>query len=111
MRQGLAGSALRRLSSCLPLSRSAGGCRDAARSQDPLGRRRVEGQQAGRADGAPDELSAAIRADAIQDVLCAIAAPGALVRADEHVRRCRVEVPVTAFAIRSQLQHLTSIGR
>src|SRR5262245_40928065 len=90
--------------------RSAGGCRDAAWPHDPPGRRRVDCEQAGWADGAADELAAAIRADAVQDVLCAVAAPGALVRADEHVQRCRVEVPVTAFAIRSQLQHMTSIG-
>ena len=65
----------------------------------------------GRADGAPDELAAAVRADAVQDVLRAVAAPGAFVRADEHVGGRRVEVPVAAFAIRPQLQHVTSIGR
>src|SRR6516165_5909304 len=65
--------------------------------------RRVGCEQAGRADGAPDELAAAVRADAVQDVLRAVAAPGALVRADEHVRGCRVEVPVAAFAVRPQL--------
>jgi hypothetical protein len=47
----------------------------------------------------------------VQDVLRAVAAPGALVRADEHVRGCRVQVPVAAFAIRSQFQHMTSIDR
>jgi len=63
----------------------------------------------GRADGAPDEIATAVRADAVQDVIRAVAAPGALVRADEHVRGRRVEVPVAAFAIRPQLQHMTSI--
>jgi hypothetical protein len=77
----------------------------------PLGRRRVDCEQAGRADGAPDQFAAAVRADAVQDVLRAVAAPGALIRADEHVRGCRVEVLVAAFAIRSQLQHMASIGR
>jgi hypothetical protein len=47
----------------------------------------------------------------VQDVLRAVAAPGALVTADIHVRGCRVEIPVTAFAIRPQLQHMTSIDR
>ena len=78
---------------------------------NPLGRRRVDGEQAGRADGASDELAAAIRTDPVQDVLRAVSAPGALVRADKHVRGCRVEVPVAAFAIRPQLQHMISIGR
>src|ERR1700733_9595122 len=64
-----------------------------------------------RADRAPDELAAAVRADAVQDLLRAVAAPGALVGADEHVRRRRVEIPVAAFAVRPQLQHLPSIGR
>ena len=76
---------------------------------NPLGRRRVDGEQAGRADGASDELAAAIRTDPVQDVLRAVSAPGALVRADKHVRGCRVEVPVAAFAIRPQLQHMSSI--
>ena len=62
----------------------------------------------GRTDGAPDELAAAVRADAVQDVLGALAAPGALVRADQHVWGCRVEVPVAAFAIRPQLQHVSA---
>jgi hypothetical protein len=65
----------------------------------------------GRTDRTPDELAAAVRTDAVLDVLRAIAAPGALVRADEHVRGRRVEVPVTALAIRPQLQHVTSIDR
>ena len=64
-----------------------------------------------RADGTTDELAAAVRTDAIQDVLRAVAAPGALVSADKHVQRCRVEVPAAAFAIRPQLQHMISIGR
>ena len=58
----------------------------------------------GRADGTPDELATAVRADAVQDVLGAVAAPGAFVGADKHVRGCRVEVPVAALAIRPQLQ-------
>ena len=61
-------------------------------------------------DGTPDEFAAAVRADAMQKVLGAVAAPGALVGADQHVRGRRVEVPVAAFAIRPQLQHGTSIG-
>jgi hypothetical protein len=65
----------------------------------------------GRADGAPDELAAAVRTDAVQDVLRAIAAPGALVSADKHVWRCRVEVPAAAFTIRPQLQHVISIDK
>ena len=65
----------------------------------------------GRTDGTPDEFAAAVRADAVQDVLGAVAAPGAFVGADKHVRGCRVEVPVAALAIRPQLQHVTSIGR
>ena len=65
----------------------------------------------GRADGTPDELAAAVRADAVQDVLGALAAPGALVGTDKHVRGRRVQVPVTALAIRPQLQHGISIGR
>ena len=63
-----------------------------------------------RADGAAHQLAAAVRADAVQHVLRAVTAPGALVRADEHVRGRGVEIPVAAFAIRPQLQHLTSIG-
>jgi len=47
----------------------------------------------------------------VQDVLRAVPAPGALVRTDKHVRGCRVEVPVAAFAIRPQLQHMSSIHR
>lgn len=90
---------------------SAGRCRSASWPHNPLGRRRINGEQAGRADGAPHELTAAVRADAVQDVLRAVAAPGALVRADKHVRGCRVEVPVAAFAIRPQLQHMISIDR
>jgi hypothetical protein len=99
-----------RLSSCLPIGGSAQSP-GAAWPDYPLGRRRVGCEQAGRADGALDELATAIRADAVQDVLRAVAAPGALVCADEHVRGCRVEVPVAAFAIGSQLQHMTSFGR
>jgi hypothetical protein len=77
----------------------------------PPGRRRVDREHMRRADGAPDELAAAVRADAVQDLLCAVAAPGALVGADEHVRRRRVEIPVAAFAVRPQLQHWPSIGK
>jgi hypothetical protein len=62
-------------------------------------------------DGTPDELAAAVRADAVQDVLGAVATPGALVGADKNVRGRRVEVSVAALAIRPQLQHGTSIGR
>ena len=65
----------------------------------------------GRADRAPDELAAAVRTNAVQDVLRAVAAPGALVGTDQHVWGRWVEVPVTALAIRPQLQHATSIGR
>ena len=90
---------------------SASGCRHAPWPDNPLGRRRVDGEQAGRADGASDELAATIRTDPVQDVLRAVPAPGALVRADKHVRGCRVEVPVAAFAIRPQLQHMSSIDR
>ena len=64
-----------------------------------------------RADGPTDELAAAVRTDAIQDILRAVAAPGALVSADKHVRGYRVEVPAAAFAIRPQLQHMSSIDR
>ena len=91
--------------------RLAGGCRGTSRPDNPCGRRRVSYEQMGRTDGTPDELAAAVRADAVQDVLGAVAAPGALVRADQHVRGRRVEVPVAAFAIRPQLQHVPSIGR
>ena len=91
--------------------RLAGGCRGTSRPDNPCDRRRVGYEQMGRTDGAPDELAAAVRADAVQDVLGALAAPGALVRADQHVRGRRVEVPVAAFAIRPQLQHVPSIGR
>jgi len=90
---------------------SAGGCRSASWPDNPLGRWRVDCEQVGRADGAPDELSAAVRTDAVQDVFRAVAAPGALVGADKHVRGCRAEVPAAAFAIRPQLQHVTSIDR
>ena len=93
------------------MSGSAGGCRNASWPDNPLGRWGVDCEQVGRPDGAPDELAAAIRAHAVQHVLRAVAAPGALVRADKHVRGCRVEVPVAAFAIRPQLQHMTSIDR
>src|SRR5215472_17332582 len=93
------------------LTGSAGGCWGAPWPDNPPGRRRVDCEQVRRADGAPDELAAAVRADAVQDVLRAVAAPGALVRADEHVRGRRVEVPVAAFTIRPQLQHMTSIDR
>ena len=81
-----------------------GGC-GAAGPHDAPGRRRVDREQAGGADRAPDELAAAVGADAVQDVLGAVTAPRALVGADEHVRRCRVEVPVAALAVRSQLKH------
>ena len=90
---------------------SAAGCRSASRPDNPHSRRRVDHEQAGRPDRAPDELAAAVRADAVQDVLRAVAAPGALEGADKHVRGRRVEIPVTAFAVRPQLQHPTSIGR
>jgi len=95
----------------LAYSGSAGGCRSASWPDNPLGRWRVDCEQVGRADGAPDELAAAVRTDAVQDVLRAVAAPGALVSADKHVRGCRVKVPAAAFAIRPQLQHVTSIDR
>ena len=95
----------------LAIGGSAAGCRSAARPDNPLGGRRVGYEQVSRADGAPDELAAAVRTDPVQDVLRAVAAPGALVRADKHVRGCRVEVPVAAFAIRPQLKHVTSIDR
>ena len=62
-------------------------------------------------DGAPHQLAAAVRASAVQHVLRAVAAPGALVGADEHVRRRRVEVAVAAFAVWSQLKHATSMPR
>jgi hypothetical protein len=65
----------------------------------------------GRADGTPDEFAAAVRADAVQDVLRAVAAPRALVCADQHVWARRVEVPVATFAVRPQFQHVTSIDR
>ena len=100
-----------RLGSCSPIGGSADGCRSASWPDNSLGRWGVDFEQAGRADGAPDELAAAVRADPVQDVLRAVAAPGALVRADKHVRGCRVEVPVAAFAIRPQLQHITIIDR
>jgi hypothetical protein len=100
-----------RLGSCSPIGGSAGGCRSASWPDNPLGRWGVDGEQVGRADGTPDELAAAVRTAPVQDVLRAVAAPGALVRADEHVRGCRVEVPVAAFAIRPQLQHMTNINR
>ena len=90
---------------------SAGGCRSAAWSDNPLGGRRVDYEQVSRADGSPDELAATVRTDPVQDVLRAVAAPGALVTANEHVRGCRTEIPVAAFAIRPQLQHVTSIDR
>jgi hypothetical protein len=93
------------------LAGSAARYRSAPWPENPLGRRRVDREQAGRPDRATDELAAAVRAYAAQDVLRAVAAPGALVGADEHVRGGRVQVPVTAFAIRPQLQHTTSIGR
>jgi len=98
-----------RLGSCSLIGRSAGGCRSTSWPDNPLGRWRVDCEQASRADGPPDELASAVRTDPVQDVLRAVAAPGALVRADKHVRGCRVEVPVAAFAIRPQLQHMTSI--
>jgi hypothetical protein len=100
-----------RLGSCSPMGGSADGCRSASWPDNSLGRWGVDFEQAGRADGAPDELAAAVRTDPVQDVLRAVVAPGALVRADKHVRRCRVQVPVAAFAIRPQLQHMTSIDR
>ena len=90
---------------------SAGGYRSAAWPDHPLGRRRVDCEQAGRADGAPDKFTAAVRADPVQDVLRAVAAPGALVTADKHVRGFRAEIPFAALAIRSQLKHITSIDR
>jgi len=61
-------------------------------------------------DRTPDEFAAAVRADAVQDVLGAVAAPGALVGADKHAWGRRVEVPVAALAIRPQFQHGISIG-
>ena len=100
-----------RVGSCSPVGGSADGCRSASWSDNPLGRRRVDCEQMGRANGAPDELAAAVRTDPVQDVLRAVAAPGALVSADKHVQGCRVEVPVTAFAIGPQFQHMTSIDR
>ena len=97
--------------SCSPIGGSAGGCRSASWPDNPLGRWRVDCKQVDRADGTTDELAAAVRTDAIQDILRAVAAPGALVSADKHVRGCRVDVPAAAFAIRPQLQHTISIGR
>jgi hypothetical protein len=85
------------------------GGRDAAGPDDPRGGRRIDLEKAGGANGAPDQLAAAVRADAVQDVLRTVAAPSALIRADEHVRRCRMDVPVAAFAVRSQLKHEPSI--
>ena len=86
-------------------------CQSAAWPDNPLGRRRVDCEQASRADGAPDKFAAAVRTDPVQDVLRAVAAPGALVTADKHVRGFGAEIPVAALAIRSQLQHITSIDR
>jgi hypothetical protein len=81
--------------------------RSTAGTDDPSGRRRVDGEQPGRADRAPDELAAAVGAGAAQDGLRAVTAP--LVGADKHVGRGRVEVPVATFAVRSQLKHEPSI--
>jgi hypothetical protein len=92
-----------RLKLLLACWRLAGRCRGASWPDNPVGRRRVGREQMGRTDGTPDELAAAVRTDAVQDVLGAIAAPGALVCADKHVGARRVEVPVAAFAIRPQL--------
>src|SRR5262245_18712958 len=82
---------------------TAGRRRGAAGPHYSLGRRRGDCEPAARADGPPDQFAGAVRADAVQDVLRTVAAPRALVRADEHVRGCWVEVPVTAFPIRTQL--------
>jgi len=94
---------------------------DLARSRPPLGAdavgpehapggRRIGCKQPGWPDRTPDELTAAVRADSAQDVLGAVAAPGALIAADERVRCGRVEVSVATFTIRPQLKHSRSIG-
>jgi hypothetical protein len=90
---------------------SADSWRSASWPDNPLGRWRVDCESAGRADGTPDELAAAVRTDTVQNVLRAVAAPGALVRADKHIRGCRVQVPVAALAVGPQLQHMISISR
>src|SRR5690349_8074940 len=85
------------------------GRRAAVGPENATGRRRIGHKETSRPDRTPHEFTATVRADAVQDLLDAVTAPGALVRADEHVRRGRVEVSLAAFAVRSQLQHALSI--
>ena len=100
-----------RLGSCSPIGGSADECLSASWPDNSLGRwGSTSSRQAGRM-GRLTSSPPQFGQTPVQDVLRAVAAPGALVRADKHVRGCRVEVPVAAFAIRPQLQHMTSIDR
>ena len=58
----------------------------------------------------PHQIAAAVGAKPAQPSLGAVRAEGAFVGADEYVRRCRVEVPVAALAVRSQFKHVPSIA-
>src|SRR5258708_36696221 len=52
------------------------------------------------------QLAAAVRAPALEDGCRARAAEGALERADERLVRLRRKVPVAAFAVGPQLEHV-----
>jgi hypothetical protein len=68
-----------------------GGALGEAQARTPLGHR---------ANGARDEVDAAIRADIVENRLDAIGAEGAFIAADTSVGRMRGKVLVAIFAVR-----------
>src|SRR5712692_9792252 len=66
------------------------------------------GQRRHGTDGAADQLAPAIRTAVVQDPFSARLTERALEGADARLRRVRRKIPVTAFAIRPQLEHGSS---
>ena len=62
-------------------------------------------KRSGRADWTAHQLTAAIGADAVQNIRRAIGAKGAFERADHRVATFRWEIAIAAFAVGAQCQH------
>src|SRR5690606_1799719 len=73
--------------------------------EQALGRSREAGEPICRAPWTGNQLSAAIRAPAFEQLLGAAGAERAFERADARLKRVGRQVDVAAFAVRSQLEH------
>ena len=78
--------------------------------EDAVGRCRIFGELVRRTSRTSDELSAAIGTYMFEDGARAFNAERAFKRADERVVGFRRQVTVTAFAVRSQLEHFCSFA-